>query len=290
MAVTRLDLRPMDLGDILDQTFRLYRAHFMTFFLIMLAVQAPVFLGQLAVQTSLQPLYQGGRTATAGPVFQMLGASFAYIVVAFLAVQVGIGTLTTAVSSIYLGDPIGIGEALRRVRPILGKLLGTTMLSGLIVVLGLMACLVPGVYFALSYLLVSEVVVIEGLGPMAALRRSSDLMRRKSDKGFLRNNITKASVILLITFALAFMAKMIVGVPFTIVQVMSYNPRHMPNAFAPLMLLQGILTMIMQAGVGPIGTIAMILFYYDIRIRKEGFDLQVLAAALGAQPVPPVQT
>jgi len=48
--------------------------------------------------------------------------------------------------------------------------------------------------------------------------------------------------------------------------------------------------MIMQAGVGPIGTIAMILFYYDIRIRKEGFDLQVLAAALGAQPVPPVQT
>src|SRR5271155_5397428 len=120
MAVTRLDLRPMDLGDILDQTFRLYRAHFMTFFLIMLAVQAPVFLGQLAVQTSLQPLYQGGRTATSGPVLQMLGASFAYIVVAFLAVQVGIGTLTTAVSSIYLGDPIGIGEALRRVRPILG--------------------------------------------------------------------------------------------------------------------------------------------------------------------------
>jgi hypothetical protein len=289
MTTERLDLRPMDLGDILDRTFRLYRAHFMTFFLIMLAVQALVFLGQLAMQASVQPLYQGGRMAGVGAVLQMMAAFFAYVVVVFLAAQVGIGTLTAAVSSIYLGELIGIGEALRRVRPVLGKLLGATLLSALIVALGMMACLVPGVYFALSYLLVSQVVVIEGLGPVPALQRSRDLMRKKSDKGFLRNNITKASVILLITFALAFVAKMIVGVPFAIVQLMSFDPRHMPNVFAPLQLLQGILTMIVQAGVGPIGTIAMILFYYDIRVRKEGFDLQVLAAALGAQPVPPVQ-
>jgi len=292
MAVTRLDLRPMDLGDILDRTFRLYRAHFMTFFLIMLAVQAVVFLGQLAWQTTILPLHEAGRVgqavAVAGVLKFMLGF-FVFAVVAFLAAQIGIGTLTAAVSAIYLGDIIGIGEALRRVRPVLGKLLGTNLLSAVVVTLGMMACLVPGIYFLLSYLLVSEVVVIEGLGPVAALQRSRDLMRKKSDKGFFRNNITKASVILLITFALASVAKMIVGVPFAIVQLMSYNPRHPPNAFAPLQLLAGILTMIMQAGVGPIGTIAMILFYYDIRVRKEGFDLQVLAAALGAQPVPPVQ-
>ena len=48
--------------------------------------------------------------------------------------------------------------------------------------------------------------------------------------------------------------------------------------------------MIVQAGVAPIGTIAMILFYYDIRIRKEGFDLQMLASSLGVEPVPPVHT
>jgi hypothetical protein len=289
VTTERLDLRPMDIGDILDQTFRLYRAHFMTFFLIMLAVQALVFLGQLTWQASLLPLHEAGRAVAVVQVLKVMVGFFAFAVVAFLAAQVGIGTLTAAVSAIYLGDLIGIGEALRRVRPVLGKLLGTNLLSAVVVTLGMMACLVPGIYFLLSYLLVSEVVVIEGLGPVAALRRSRDLMRKKSDKGFLRNNITKASVILLITVALASVAKMIVGVPFTIVQLMSFNPRHMPNAFAPLMLLQGILTMIMQAGVGPIGTIAMILFYYDIRVRKEGFDLQVLAAALGAQPVPPVQ-
>jgi hypothetical protein len=31
----------------------------------------------------------------------------------------------------------------------------------------------------------------------------------------------------------------------------------------------------------PIVTIAMSLFYYDMRVRKEGFDLQVMMSAVG---------
>jgi hypothetical protein len=33
--------------------------------------------------------------------------------------------------------------------------------------------------------------------------------------------------------------------------------------------------------VRPVTIIAIVLLYYDVRIRKEGFDLQVMAAALG---------
>src|SRR5438093_10881039 len=35
-ASAALDLRPMGIGDILDRTFRLYRTHFMPFYLLML--------------------------------------------------------------------------------------------------------------------------------------------------------------------------------------------------------------------------------------------------------------
>lgn len=290
MSAVRLDLRPMDLGEILDRTFRLYRAHFMTFFLIMLAVQAISFLGSLTWQASLAPLQPSAGTALHLPGISFFVALFLSTVVTFLAAQVGIGTLTTAVSSIYLGEPIGIGEAFRRVRPALGRLLGTTLLTSLIVVLGMVACIVPGFYFLLSYLLVSQVVVIEGLGPQAAMRRSSELMRKKSDKGFFRNNIMKASVILIIVFVLAAAAGTIVGLPFGIAQILTHDRSHPPSMLGPMHLLQGTLTMIVQAGVSPIGTIAMILFYYDIRIRKEGFDLQMLASSLGVEPVPPVHT
>ena len=59
---------------------------------------------------------------------------------------------------------------------------------------------------------------------------------------------------------------------------------QMQSLTSPLHVLQGVLTTIVQAAATPIGTISMILFYYDIRIRKEGFDLEVLAASLAAQP------
>ena len=276
MTAVRLDLRPMDLGEILDRTFRLYRAHFMTFFLIMLTVQAISFLGSLTWQASLAPLQPSAGTAPHFPGISFFVALFLSTVVTFLAAQVGIGTLTAAVSSIYLGEPIGITESLGRVRPVLGRLLGATLLTSLIIVLGMVACIVPGFYFLLSYLLVGQVVVIEGLGPRAALRRSGELMRKKSDKGFFRNNIMKAGGI--------------VSLPFGIAQALTHDRSHPPSLLGPMHLLQGTLTMIVQAAISPIGTIAMILFYYDIRIRKEGFDLQMLASSLGVEPVPPVHT
>jgi hypothetical protein len=288
MTAVRLDLRPMDLGEILDRTFRLYRAHFMTFFLIMLAVQAVSFLGTLTWQASFPRPSPGGQWL-ASPSAMFFVAIFLSTVVTFLVTQIGVGTLTIAVSSIYLGDTIGIRDALRRVRPVLGRLLGATLLTSLIIVLGMVACIVPGFYFLLSYLLVSQVVVIEGLGPSAALRRSGELMRKKSDKGFFRNNIMKASVILIVVFVLAAAAGGIVSLPFGIAQFFSQDRTRPPNLFEPMRLLQLTLTMIVQAAVSPIGTIAMILFYYDIRIRKEGFDLQMLASSLGVEPVPPVQ-
>jgi hypothetical protein len=34
----------------------------------------------------------------------------------------------------------------------------------------------------------------------------------------------------------------------------------------------------------PLGIIAAILLYYDMRIRKEGFDLEMLSRALASEP------
>jgi hypothetical protein len=278
----------MDLGEILDRTFRLYRAHFMTFFLIMLMVHAISFLTMLAVRAVypqstfwMIPLAPGQTPNPMAVVGFLL-----VMVVGFLTSQIGIGMLTVAVSSIYLGQPIQIGHALRRVRPALNKLVGTTLLSFMIIGFGMLACLVPGVYFLLSYLLVGEVIVIEGQGGSKALRRSHELMRTKSEKGFLHNNIMKASVILIVVFALRFMASMIVGIPFGILLVITHRHGQPVDVFAPLLILQQVVTMVLQAGLAPIGIIAMILFYYDIRIRTEGFDLQVLASALGSEAVP----
>jgi hypothetical protein len=36
----------------------------------------------------------------------------------------------------------------------------------------------------------------------------------------------------------------------------------------------------------PLGIVAAILLYYDMRIRKEGFDLEMLSRALTSEPEP----
>ena len=41
----------------------------------------------------------------------------------------------------------------------------------------------------------------------------------------------------------------------------------------------GVLARILSA---PIGAAAYVLLYYDLRIRKEGFDLQMLAQSVGS--------
>jgi hypothetical protein len=49
--------------------------------------------------------------------------------------------------------------------------------------------------------------------------------------------------------------------------------------------VSAVMTFISQSLVGPLATIAFSLVYYDERVRKEAFDLQLMMATLdGAQP------
>ena len=286
----RLDLQPMGIGDILDRTFRLYRANFLSFFLVMLVVQVILFLLGLAWQFTALPHLQG-RLPSGYHISFVQGLSTLVGTILLIAVnlvlsQIAIGALTIAISAAFLGQPTDMRSAVKAMRGKVGALLAATILSSILIGLGLMVCIIPGVWLALSWLLVSEVVVLEGLKPWAALERSRELMRVKTDKGLVRNNVTKASVIILIMFILGAVAGAIVTIPLIIMAVIQGASHQAVGHFGIFQIVQGLLTSVVHAAVAPIGVVAMILFYYDIRIRKEGFDLEVLAAAMGGRQRP----
>ncbi len=285
----RIDLQPMGIGDILDRTFRLYRANFLRFFLVMLAVGAILYLIGLPWRLSMFSHLQGHHPPDyhfSVLALSLFGGALLQIAASLILNQIAIGTLTVAISSAFLGQPVDMGSAFKAVRGRLGSLLAATFLNSLLVGLGFMACIIPGVWLALSWLLVSEVVVLEGLKPWAALMRSRELMRVKTDRGFLQHNITKASVILIIMFVLGAVIGVAVSIPFGIMAGIQQAAHKVPMTFGPLQIAQGLLSIVVQAAVAPIGMVAMILFYYDIRIRKEGFDLEILAAAMGGRQHP----
>lgn len=273
------ELRPMGIGDILDTTFRLYRQRFVTFLLIALVVYVPFALVQTLLQSSIsqpspQEIQQQFRIGSNpyGPnmrqhpptvpqinwtiyAVSMLG-TFLFL---FVFVPLCHAAMIHNISASYLGESLSAAESYGRATPRLLGLLGSQILAGLIVVLGLLMLIVPGIIFAFWFYVVAPVVVLEGISGTSALGRSRELMR---------GNIGKAFLLGLVLAILGGIIGAILGA------INGFIPWPHPAIATFFQTL-------IQAVVLPIQTAAVILFYYDLRIRKEAFDLQKLSESLG---------
>src|ERR1700676_3960576 len=100
--MTRLELRPLALGEILDRTFSLYRRHFL------------LFIGLSGIPQLLVLALNLAQIVIAKSVAVTLIAICVLIVsvVAYLFSQ---GGTIIAVSELYLGRPTSIAECLRGV-------------------------------------------------------------------------------------------------------------------------------------------------------------------------------
>jgi hypothetical protein len=155
--IARPRVRQLRLGELLDETFRIYRAGFVTFVAIAALVYVPYallnFTLALPLNRELQRLSTAASSAgtpddlgflfdlLGGMVFWTLGVmllSLVYIVMFQPLLQ---GALTRAVAQRYLGRPMTVGDsfvtALRRAWPLIGSRLLTTLLGSMLVGVGL---------------------------------------------------------------------------------------------------------------------------------------------------------
>ncbi|HEV7966785.1 MAG TPA: hypothetical protein VGP19_04410 [Candidatus Acidoferrales bacterium] len=275
-----LDLRPLSLGELLDRTFFLYRRHFLLFVGIAAIPYSFFFVINLA--TALIPVI--ARTDASG---RMQPVAFAGVAVgggilALAAVMVGaiaflfsVGATVYAVSEICTGRQTSIRESLRRVRGKTGTIFGVLVLSGLILVAGLIALIIPGIYLMCRICVATPAALLEDIGPSESIRRSFNLTRDFAGRAFM---------IYLLYFAMVWGVIAVFQFPFMLLLAVS----------AKQMQLRVLFTVLMQVGnfigsalVAPVSTIGFALFYYDLRVRKEAFDLQMMMQAIGADPTPP---
>ncbi len=276
------ELRPMSIGEILERSLRLYRYNFMTFFGIILVVNVILFVVQQPMIYMQHVIFRGEA------VHDEFGIAFmAYSsVFALLAVIAGIvagGALTLAVSERFLDRQAGVASSYRRIKDRLPALIGTAILVGLIIVVGFLLCIIPGIYFYFSFILSAIVVVLERKGPRAAMSRSRELMRVKTERGFftLRSNSAKALVILLIIFALATVVNTVSAIPQLLVAALYDAAGPDAGRFMYVMgLISGAINTVLESAVAPVYTLPIVLLYYDIRIRFEGYDLEMLSQSL----------
>jgi len=177
---------------------------------------------------------------------------------AFVATPICNAAMIHAISAVYLNRPITIGAAYSRAIRALGPLLWTSILYGIIVLVGLLLLVVPGILFFLWYSLCSLVVVVEGSNGMPALNRSKLLMK---------GNIGTLSLLLLI-----------LGIISSVCQSIE---RFIPNAY-----LQIGVSVLIQTVLLVFTTAAAVVFYFSCRCKNEHFDLALLAQAVGEDSPP----
>jgi Membrane domain of glycerophosphoryl diester phosphodiesterase len=260
-------LRPLSTGELLDRTFSLYRSHFAVF----LGIVALPHLSVLAFQC-LALGFQGAGTPMNGALQTFIwGLGAGLLNIAFSAVSHAATVI--AVSQVHLDKPAGVMESFAKVKSRIAEVIGLSFSVGCLVVLACVALVVPGVLLAIRWSLAVPAMVLEGRGIGDAMSRSTELTLGNRGRIFV---IWFLFLTLNISFnwLLHWPIKVAAGVSTTVA---------LHHAAVRWQVASLVSTFLGVCLVGPLGTIAFSLVYFDERVRKEAFDLQLMMTALDAR-------
>ena len=274
-----LRLRPLEVGDLLDETFRMYRRHFGLFagISVILAVPSAALVGLLLGWFSLL-LQSSSATSANVPVGVGATAFFVVIVAAALVVNLLIlpfshAAVTYAACESALGRPVTPGAVfqgvLRRYFPLLGYFLLFNVYTAYLAIL---LCLAPFILWLWGFVLwiaVAPVMFVENIGLGAAIGRSRQLLQGRWWRTFL---ILFLIGVIYEVVALALGAFLQLGQALLAIFVS-------PFIAATISAASGVLV---QALIAPIVQIVVVLIYFDLRVRQEALDLFQVAYRIAA--------
>ena len=268
-----LPLRALNTGETLDRTFSIYRNNFVLFAGIAALAQLCTLCAQLvpAAIVSVIPFASSKSALSFGIV------SFSSFILAFIVTLLAYGyshaATLMAVAGLYLDRPVSVREAYRQVKGRVASVLGTSFIVGIVSGLGLILFVVPGVLLWLRYALAVPVAALEDASPGKAMDRSKHLTEGRRGDIF---------VIYFLFLVLSWVIAVVLTFPVTLL-ALAHAKAGIPLWLQVLQHLSGFLAGTLVA---PFVTIAMAVVYYDQRVRKEAFDLQMMMSALDRQPLP----
>jgi len=289
------DLRPMNFGEVVDSAFTMYVRNFGLFFKLSVVIKAV----PTALLLYLQYRFSGATPDQSMAVVQTHLAELGLLGLVWLVLAVCASVILTAgaihvISASYLGREATLGDALRlggsKLVPLILVGLGKGLLAFIIYIVGVVvvvlmvsvatlggpasgifvafasvATLIWFLAFVLSgYAVTTPVVVLEELpSSFDAFGRSWDLTRSFKLKVFGLWLVTG-----LLTWFIP--AVFFGGIGLWVGQ-------HAPAWQLPLAIVSSIVNIALASALPCVYT----MMYYDLRMRREGFDLQLLGQQLG---------
>ncbi|MBS1850377.1 MAG: hypothetical protein JST79_05660 [Acidobacteria bacterium] len=266
-------LRPLSTSELLDRTFFLYRKHFLLFTGIIAVPQLFVLALQLLNAVLGLRVFPMATVVT----------SILLTLISVLLLFISHAAVVAAVSQVHLERAATIGGSFAAIKGRIVPILGIMFLIGLAIGVAFLFLIIPGILLGLAWSLAIPVTVLEGTGLSDTTTRSSFLT--KGDRG-------RIFVIYFLFVVLTYLV--IIMVTFALVLPIGLLGLHDPQTMLTWQnVLSSIANFLSTSLVGALLTIALSLIYFDERVRKEGFDLQLMMATVDspspATPLPPLQ-
>jgi hypothetical protein len=238
-------IRPRSATEIVDASYRFYRAHAGDLLVLCVLLLVPPVL--------LSAVFSGFMVY----VIQFIGNLM------FLVCQGAIAVMVAA--AIEQDRSLSAGETLRALGDRAGSVISVSIMSGILIGIGLLLLVIPGIIVAVWLMVATPVAAIEGRRNSDALGRSRELVRGHFWH-VLGTTVLGWVIVMVLVLGIALTLGMVfglVGVPDQITE-----------------MLGGLLV----APLFPLVGVAISLLYYDLRVRNEGADVAAMVEGLAATP------
>jgi hypothetical protein len=290
-----IPLRPLTLGELLDGAVSAIRTHPRVMIGLSAVVAAITTLLTLALTYSTVTDLGGLATIAGSPpgafgtadltelAGNFAGGAVISLLLTGLASLILTGILTVVVAEAVLGRPVSTGAAWARTRPVIGRLIGLSLLLGVAVAaaLALAAALTLVIGPAGLLLLLVAFVAITWAGVRVALAPVSIVLEGTSITGALARSWRLVQGAWWRTFGVLVLAAIIttvvagiISVPFSLIA----GALGDSTAFGPL-LVSALGDIAASSLTWPFSAAVTVLLYVDRRIRREGLDLELARAA-----------
>jgi hypothetical protein len=273
-------LRPLGVGEILDGSFQVIRRNpraTLGLSVIIAVIQASITgvfqyvlyreVGQARLASSSDST---DPSATVGPLLGELTTAFTILVIGALLGAILTGMLTAVITQDVLGVKLSMGQAWARARSRIWALFGLALVTTVLPVLGLIPCLVIGVWLWGIWAVAVPAMMVEGATIRGSLRRSKQLV----DGSFWRVWGIRALGTLMVS-----VVSSIIVLPFEAIGLIVSGggvdslfgqTGGLPVVFVVFMSLGSVLSLTITA---PVTAAISALLYVDLRMRREGLDL-----------------
>lgn len=254
--MSAFEIRPRSPTEIVDAAFEILRRDYLTLITITAVIQLPLLVIQMTMGLDISNPARIAQNFTSLMVLGLLNA---------LAMTLADAAIIHAVSEMYMDRPAHVGRALGRMLQRGIPLVISGTLRMIASYLAMFALLVPGLYVYFRWATLPAVVVLEDQDTFGSMGRAWAL-----GKDQVRHSLNAILLGGLIYVALSLIFGLGLQVAGTVVPLFAQPGLVMAVQRLPAVLFY------------PLVSVITTVVYYDIRVRKEALDLEMMANELGA--------